>query len=68
MTELKKVTIEIYDEYSKTLSIEEMLMLKTISDKEMKNALIKKGWTKEKCLSSDHQDVDEKWLHDVFNA
>lgn len=66
MTELKKVTKEIFNNFSKKITFEEMIALKEISNEEMKSELLKRGWTKERCFESDHHDVDEDWLHEVF--
>lgn len=67
MTELKKITEEIYNEYYDTLTMEEMFYTqKEISDEQMKDELLKRGFTKERCFSEPHDDVNEEWLNRIF--
>lgn len=66
MTELKKVTVDIYNEFAKNRTFEESVMCKQISNEEMKNKLLQLGWTKERCLREEHYDVDENWIEEIF--
>lgn len=65
-SKLSKITVEIYNEFSRNLSFEEGLLCGQIPDEKMREELLKRGWTKERCLQSDHHDVDEGWIERVF--
>ena len=65
-TELSKAIAEIIDNFSKKLTIKEMIEGKDISNQDMKKELEMRGWTREKCFSEEHYDVDEKWLNEIF--
>lgn len=65
-TELSKAIAEILDNFSKKLTVKEMIEGKDISNQEMRKNLELRGWTREKCFSEEHYDVSEKWLNKIF--
>lgn len=65
-TDLSKAIGEILDDFSKKLTVKEMIEGKDISNQEMRKKLEMRGWTREKCFSEEHYDVDEKWLNEIF--